>query len=78
MEGKARERKKDKNTMFSSCLVYVESRFNYINVYLYTVIYSKKKKSLSDDLLSLARISMQHIASFLEWPSVLMLRDASS
>lgn len=76
--GQSKRKEERQNTMFSSCLVYVESRFSYINVYLYTVIYSKKKKSLSDDLLSLARINMQHIASFLEWPSVLMLRDASS
>lgn len=75
MEGKARERKKDKIVCF---LVYVESRFNYINVYLYTVIYSKKKKSLSDDLLSIAQNQYTHIVSFLEWPSVLMLRDASN
>lgn len=76
--GQSKRKEGRQNSMFSSCLVYVESRFNYINVYLYTVIYSKKKKSLSDDLLSLARISMQHFASFLEWPSVLMLKDASS
>lgn len=65
MEGEARERKKDKIVCF---LIYVESRFNYINVYLYTVIYSKKKTSLSDDLLSIAQNQYAHIVSFLEWP----------
>lgn len=74
--GRSKRKEERQNSMFSSFLVYVEFRFNYTNVYLHTVIYSKKKKSLSDDLLSIARISMQHIASFLEWPSVLMLRDA--